>query len=104
MSYSPQILVPSAHKMTVHTSSAFDTEPTTFIRLYVGMTEDQFHRSSGADRENCKESFSVNRMRDGRYKLTHMTSSLHDRSKRVRGFTGKSERVDQALQRFIDSL
>ncbi len=106
MSYSPNVAVPPVHKMVVQTCPAFRGESTTFIRLYVGMTEDKFHRSSGADRENCKELFSIDQMQDGRYKLVHVTStlSLRDRSKRVRGVTTTSDKIDRILQKFVDSL
>lgn len=98
----PQILIPSAHKIVVNVSNQFGTAPTTFVQVFVGMTDHQFHCSSGADRENCKEMFSVELAKDGKYKVRHLVTS--DRGRKFRNFTGKSDKVDQALQQFIDSL
>lgn len=98
MNYFPQIQVPSKHKVIVSNLSPMCT----VVQVFVGLSDDQFYRVSGADRMNCREMFSVEKLPDGRYKVKRTVNS--DRARKFRGMTAKSDKVDQALQKFIDSL
>lgn len=106
IAYFPNVQVPAQHKMVVHMTAAFLTDPTTYIKVYVGMTDEQFHRSSGAQRENCKEMFAVDPLANGRYQLRHIesTTCLHGRGKKVRTVTTTAAKVDEVLQRFLASV
>ena len=95
--YSPNVEVSARHYMSVHIDS-----PATYISLYRGMDAERVRQASGADRQNCKESFTIGQTKDGRYKLTHHASAL-PKAQRVRGVTGTAARIDEVLQRFVNS-
>ena len=103
MSYSPTVLVPSRHHMVVDVSSAYETAPSTFIHLFVGMTEEEFHQASGARRMNCRETFIVDSLPEGKYQLRH-ASSARPKLERVRGVTARAQKLDVVLQKFVDSV
>ncbi len=74
----------------------------TFVQVFVGLSEDEFHRVSGADRMNRREMFTIEQKADGQYKVQHLVNS--DRARKLRGMKARSEKIDQALQKFVDSL